>query len=153
VSAPREVIVLRGVSGSGKSTYAARRAAQSRAGARVAIVSADDFFVGEDGGYTFAPEKLSLAHGACFREFMANITLEVETIIVDNTGGSASEIAPYLLAASAYGYEAEVHQIVCDVALASERNVHGVPTARVEAMARAIAGESLPPWWKVKLVE
>ena len=145
------VIVLRGISGAGKTTYAANLASQSLEGSRVFVVSADNYFMQAD-GYKFAPEKLPLAHAACFRSFITSLTLGVETIVVDNTNLTASEISPYMLGASAYGYEAVIHQLHCEPTIAYGRSLHGVSPERTVQMARSFDSERLLPWWSFKMV-
>ena len=71
------------------------------------IVGADDFFEGSE-GYRFDKTKLAEAHGQCFRRFIDFLDVDVDLVIVDNTNTTTEEIAPYMLGASAYGYEAEV---------------------------------------------
>ena len=143
----KHVIVLQGVSGSGKSTYARKLAEKARvARQRVAIVSADRYFE-RSGTYTFDPLKLSEAHGQCFRYFIEELGLGTDLIVVDNTNTTAVEMAPYMLAASAYQYTAEVQRVVCDPAVAAARNLHGVPATTVVRMAGSLASDVLPPWW------
>lgn len=146
-----KVIVLSGLSGSGKSTFG-RGIAKGVEGA--VIVSADDFFgEGEDYRKNFAVEKLNDAHQACFRNFMTAVMAEAPLVIVDNTCSTESEIAPYLLAGSSYGYECSVLEIICDPEVAAARNTHGVPREVVLRMAERLANRRLPPWWKVERVE
>ena len=93
------IIVLQGVSGSGKST-AAKAAAQGFrvAGRSVAIVSADDYFmrVHVDGStsYEFDPSKLGEAHASCFRRYLDALQTGVDVIFVDNTSTTTMEVAP-----------------------------------------------------------
>lgn len=141
-----KVIVMRGISGSGKSTVA-RDLAKGEAGA--VIVSADHYFERPDGSYDFDPAKLSEAHGQCFRLFIEALQAGVAMVVCDNTNTSASEASPYMLAAQAYGYDASVVEVHCDPKVAAARNSHGTPEHVVERMADRMARESLPPWWNV----
>ena len=145
----RLVIVLQGVSGSGKSTYARKLANEARqSGYASRIVSADAYF--EKGGtYKFDFTKLGEAHGECFRAFLENVAIGIEVVIVDNTCTRVIEIAPYMLGAQAFGYAAEVHRLVCDPKVASARNLHDVSLGSVISMDARIASERLPPWWKL----
>lgn len=155
------VVVLQGVSGAGKSTYGRALTEAARAeGLHAVMVSADDYFVQLGGGtYTFVASKLQEAHAACFREFIHHLTSETQAatgrahlIVVDNTNTTLHELSPYLLAAQAFGYEAVVHRVLCDPAVAAARNVHGVPTTSVRAMADRIMRERLPARWAVREV-
>lgn len=147
------VLVLQGVAGAGKSTYAAQRCAEFRAqGDTVAIVSADDFFTNnEQGEYRFDANDLGRAHGGCFRAFLNALARGVDVVIVDNTNTTAVEIAPYMLGAQAFGYRAEIRRIHTNHVQAHARNVHGVALATVEKQVINMA-ETLPPWWSFEVV-
>ena len=139
----KKLIVLRGLPGSGKSTY-------QRAHFPAAVVASADlyFMVGEE--YRFNPALLPEAHGACCRTVVGALQAGTSLIIVDNTAISAVEIAPYILLAQAYGYDAEIITLRCDPAVAAARNTHGVPVGVIlERMAPAMAAAeaSFPPWW------
>lgn len=138
------VIVLRGLSGSGKSTVALQHAANVPG---AIIVSSDAYFM-VGGEYKFDFDKLNEAHGSCFRAFMAAIENEAPLIIVDNTNARAVEIAPYMLAGGAYGYDCSVLTVACDPEVAAARNVHNTPRDIVMEMAERLKAEPLPPWWK-----
>jgi predicted kinase len=145
----KKVIVLRGLPGSGKTTYV-------RANFPTAfVVSADDYFVGADGVYRFNPAGIGEAHGSCFRRFIAALQGSTELVVVDNTATSIAEIAPYFLGAQAYGYDAEIITLRCDPTIAASRNVHGVPASAVMKMAAALEAGTvgLMPWWKHQVVE
>jgi predicted kinase len=143
-----KVIVLQGPSGVGKSTIAKKLidgVPQS------VIVSTDDSFINEAGVYEHDLSKLGEAHGACFRSFLRALEADKALIIVDNTNTCASEISPYMLAASAFGYEAAILRIECSVEKAAARNLHGTPLDVVQAMAARVA-EPLPPYWTVETI-
>ena len=144
-----KAFIMRGISGSGKSTVARQIAADEP---KAVIVSADHFFENEDGGYDFDPSKLSEAHGACFRRFVEALQAGAPMVVCAHTHTMAREASPYVLAAPAYGYEAEVVEVHCDPKVAAARNSHGTPAHVVERMADRMARESLPPWWNVTKV-
>lgn len=139
----RRLVILRGIPGSGKSTLARRLLGDATA----IIASADDLFVGHDRVYRFDPARIGEAHGACFRRAVDAMRLGADVVVIDNTNITAVEVAPYVLAAQAYGYEHEIVTVQCGVALAAERNIHGVPLERVAAMAAALDRETMMPWW------
>jgi predicted kinase len=164
----RKVVVLSGLSGSGKSTYA-RNLILDHLGIQVgeevtlehilavmpdddqrctiSYCSADRYFM-KDGEYQFNPAELSAAHNSCFLAYISALLEEKELVIVDNTNLSPVEIAPYMLAAGAYDYEAEIITLRCSMAMAYERNVHGVPERGIENQWVALNSRQLPPWWK-----
>jgi tRNA uridine 5-carbamoylmethylation protein Kti12 len=151
------VIVLQGVSGAGKSTYAkklVRLASLRGRGNNVVVVSADDFFMVDLGAgpqYRFDFTKLGEAHNACFRRFLSLLDQHesIDTIIVDNTNTTSVDVAPYMAAAAALGWEAEIHRVLCDPEVAHARNQHGVMIEGVRKMAARMVNDRLPPWWKV----
>jgi predicted kinase len=117
-----KVTILRGISGSGKSTWAKEH------GEEALVVSADVFFL-QDGTYQFDPSRLQEVHINCFRRFMEAIFTSVPWVIVDNTNISAWEYSPYVLAAQAYGYEVEILTFNCSVELSrSRKNLVPLPS-------------------------
>src|SRR5271165_5244264 len=109
-----EIVILSGVSGSGKSTVAIELALVAElSGKKSQICSADQYFETVN-GYKFDRTKLGDAHSFCFGSFLAAIQRGVEMIIVDNTNTSATELNPYMLGASAYGIKAKIITLICD---------------------------------------
>jgi len=141
------VVVLRGVPGSGKSTYVAKNLPEAK------VVSADKFFM-VDGEYKFNPTNLPNAHAACLREYMGHVMLGYldDTVVVDNTNTTAVEIAPYAAIALAFGCELEVVTLECDPKVAAARNIHGVPEGGVLAMHKRLVEAQLMPWWQHRVV-
>ena len=133
-----KVIVMRAISGAGKTTLAKKITKQGGT-----ICLADDYFLGRK----FNPAELSNAHKACMRAFLAALGSGTELVVVDNTNTQLWEATPYVSVAEAMGYEVEIHEIVCDVEVAAARNVHGVPANAVRGMARR--WEKSLPWWNV----
>lgn len=139
-----KAIIMRGIPGSGKSTIAKKIVAFSEA----VIVSADNFFMTEN-GYKFDVTKIREAHKTCFRLFREAVSSAKELVIVDNTNIQAWEISPYMMLAESFGYDVEIMDVSCDVQIASDRNIHDVPSKSVTNMAYRKDREKLPPWWKV----
>lgn len=177
----KQVKILSGVSGSGKSTLAKNLISECHVQNPTfsATVSADHYFMvdeighrGElDGTYKFESAKLGKAHAYCFRNFIEAmqkvhdfthtdgevVHLPNNLIIVDNTGTTEAEFSPYVLGASAFGYEPEMITIMPDTSKVSvetflescaKRNAHGVPLSVVQTQYRRIASRRLPPYWK-----
>lgn len=138
------VVILQGISGSGKSTVASKLAPPE------AVCSADDTFMVE-GKYVFNPARLPEAHGNCLKKFVALLTGPVKCgIVVDNTNTTVAEIAPYVALAQAYGRDVTIVTVPCDPLVAAKRNTHGVPETACIAMWQRIeqTNKTLPPWWK-----
>jgi len=145
------VIVMRGVPGSGKTTAAMEivKSYVAYGSYRHKIVSADAYFVRlGNGRYAFDASLLSQAHAECFKSFIEALQRKTDLVIVDNTNSTAVEMAPYMLGAAAYGYEAEYVTIHCDPIVAAARNVHGVSEQVVVSMYERMLNERMPPWWK-----
>lgn len=139
----KKVTIMRGIPGSGKSTWICNNTLGK-------TVSADSWFLREDGSYGFDKEQLPHAHNWCLRQFLAYLYDGVTHIIVDNTNIRVYEIAPFYRLAETFGYNVEIIWLVCDPVKAFQRNIHGVPIELVKSMA--ISFEPLPPWWNVRIV-
>ena len=139
-----QVIVMRGVPGSGKSTYVKQNYPNAF------VVSADHFF--EKGGkYQFDPRKLGQAHGECLKNFTEAIRScsPDAVIVVDNTNTTNAEMAPYAALALAYGHNLKTVMLQTMACIAAQRNQHGVPEATVERMSDTLRNEShkCPAYW------
>lgn len=150
-----KVILMSGVSGSGKSTIVD---AMTDKDPFVVVCSADDWFLDSKGVYRFNPAELGNAHGECLRKF-TNALIGAEkkgtepTIVVDNTNSTVVELAPYVALAQAYKATIELVNVKCDPKVAHARNSHGVPLQGIKRMAAAIESRRLPPFWTVKVTE
>ncbi len=161
----RQVKILSGVSGSGKSHFAETLAKENISLGKphlskcdsVRVVTADDYFM-VNGEYRFDPAGLSNAHGACFFNYIESLQQECELVVVDNTNTTSEEIAPYILGAQAYGYEVEILTIVANgsldnIARFANRNTHGVSKDAILSQASRISRRKLPPWWKNTFID
>lgn len=103
------IIIMRGVSGSGKSTAITNHLSHLgklyRGIHTVAVVSADNYFINDKGEYEFDKEQLPLAHTAC-QEDCKKLMTEVRAtyIIIDNTNMKLEHYAPYMTMAQEHGY-------------------------------------------------
>jgi len=145
-----KVLIMRGISGSGKSTYANNIAKQSD---KAIICSADNFWIDDVGNYNFDRNRLSEAHAWCYAHFVGTLTTNYhDIVIVDNTNTQLSEIAPYIAHANYHNADIEIVRCVCPHEEAAKRNVHGVPAKTVESMQKRM--QSLPRHWpKETIVE
>jgi predicted kinase len=151
----KQVICMQGVSGSGKSHLARRLVAEAHRDNRPGyIVSADTYFYALGGGkYKFDFNKLGAAHDVCFRDFMAHLTsLGNGLVVVDNTNTVAADLAPYMRAASAYGWDAKIIRVECDPLKAAARNDGRAPMSSVTSQAGNLERENFPRWWVVERV-
>ena len=118
----KNIVLVRGASGSGKSTFVSEFLNASLS------ISTDDFFM-DNGEYKFIPEHLSANHQRCidavesemkFRESMTEVT----SIVVHNTFTRLWEMQPYIDLAAKYGYN--LYTIVIENRHGSD-SVHDVP--------------------------
>ena len=138
-----KVIIMRGLPGSGKSTYIKNNFPN-------ALVCSADHFFEKDGEYNFNPAKLPDAHKACMRTFIKYLSAEAPLIIVDNTNTQLWELSPYVSVAEAFGAEVEILHVKSDVNTCIDRNVHGVPEKSIKAMNER--WDNPLPWWNQKEV-
>lgn len=148
-----KVVIMSGISGSGKSTYTAKLL-QSTQGVEV---SADHYFTTlgkfrDGGGYHFDAALLSEAHADCFRRFITYLqaTTPFACIVVDNTNLSSEEIAPYYLGAQAFGYSPEIITLRANSHQFGEmmsRNVHNVGYQAIVNQFAKLNRRQMPPWW------
>lgn len=146
-----EVIVLRGIPGSGKSTLIKTRWPTA------IIFSADSFFVC-DGKYVYDPARAGEAHAWCLNRFISCAwpTRTVNhPIIVDNTNTTVAEFAPYAAIALAQRMAVKIVTLLCKLDVAAARNAHGVPVETIEEMHKNLLLHSflIPKWWPHEIVE
>lgn len=142
----KTVKILRGLPGSGKSTWAKNNFLKP-------IISADDFHM-IDGVYKYDPTKAGEAHADCLRRFTRSLIVgdQDTTIIVDNTNTRTFELAPYVQLAIAWGADCEILYFPCTLEDAIKRNTHGVPDSTILAMQVALNTEVMPPFWKQRVI-
>jgi predicted kinase len=128
MAASKKVILLRGISGAGKSTYTSKHFPGA------VVCSADQYFISPDGNYKFDPEKLGSAHGSCKRKFKKALEANDPLIVVDNTNTTLWEMQPYIQLAAAHGYDVDVIRLEVSPELAASRNLHGVPPEAIKKM-------------------
>lgn len=136
---------MRGVPGSGKSTYIKNNCEGA------VIASADNFFM-RDGEYKFDIRLIGAAHAWCFETFVRALGVKCPLVVVDNTNVKARDMKRYVETARAAGYEVEIVKVLCDPAKAASRNVHAVPKEVVERMYRELTASKLPEDWPTETV-
>ena len=99
--APKKMYIMRGVSGSGKSTKAKQLAGSGK------VFSTDDFFMeGEE--YNFNPTKLQEAHKWNQKRVWDAAHKGITPIVVDNTTTQGWEAKPYVVIGMTEGYDVEI---------------------------------------------
>jgi predicted kinase len=125
-----DLILLRGIPGSGKSTLG-EIIMKSKGGDIPDVLSADDFFVDERGFYKFDPTKLKEAHNSCLVKCADRMRQEISKIVVANTFTQEWEMEKYFEIAERYFYR--VHCVIVENRHGN-RNIHGVPEDKLEVM-------------------
>ena len=115
--------IVRGIPGSGKSTFAKTLGGQH--------YEADMYFINENGEYNFDVTKIKDAHKWCQSFVETDMVLEYPKIVVSNTSTQEWEMEPYFKLAKEYGYT--VFTIVVENRHGGV-NQHGVPEDKLEQM-------------------
>ena len=117
----KTLILLRGLPGAGKSTFATLLGG--------AHIEADMFFI-QDGEYKFDAPKLKEAHEWC-RARTEDTMKHGYNIVVSNTFTMEWEMAPYFELAEKYGYQTSC--LIVENRHNGE-NVHGCPVDKIKQM-------------------
>ena len=120
----KELFLLRGLPGAGKSTLA-----KSLGGMHM---EADKYFM-DEGEYKFDASKLKEAHAWCQNAARVWMTNSVPKVVISNTFTQAWEMDYYFELAKEHGYR--VYSLVVENRHGGE-NVHNVPKEKIEEMAR-----------------
>ena len=123
------VITLRGVPGSGKSYLATHCSEYLLSSAKVAICSADSFFMAS-GVYNFSTQLLPVAHTQCLELFLQALDEGKGLIVVDNTNSKMWEYRIYRYLSSILGCKFYVLEVPCPSVRTLEsfrsRNQHNI---------------------------
>ena len=118
----KELIIVRGIPGCGKSTFARLLGN--------AICTADDFHM-KDGEYCWTPENVGKAHFWCQEKARNYMMDRITPVIIANTSTTEKEFKPYVEMAKEYGYR--VFSIIVENRHGGV-NDHGVPEETIEKM-------------------
>ncbi len=118
--------IIRGLPGSGKSTFAAKIASPLLA----VVLEADQFFSRETGLYKYDKSKIKDAHKWCQDQTFGYLR-DGYNVIVANTFTQRWEMQPYIDYCVEVGHAFTV--ITCE---GNYGNVHGVPEEAVERMRK-----------------
>jgi predicted kinase len=116
-----KLFLIRGLPGSGKSTFAKTLG--------VPVFEADDWFVSPAGEYLFSKEELPLAHNYCMGRTVLALASGSD-VAVSNTFTQKWEMRDYLELAKQLGATVVVYKCISQY-----ENIHGVPKDKVAKMA------------------
>ena len=119
---PREIVLVRGIPGSGKSTFARLLGGQH--------IESDMFFM-KNGKYQFNPKKLKQAHRWCQHRVEDWMKTGQERIVVSNTFTQEWEMESYFKLAKTYGYK--ISTVIAENRHGGQ-NTHNVPQEILDAM-------------------
>jgi len=119
----RALVILRGLPGSGKSSFA-------KLFFPAPICCADDYFM-KNGKYEWKAEEIGKAHLWCQARCRSLMETSAEKIIVANTSVAARDLRPYTDLAEKYGYR--VYSVIVENRI-STKNIHNVPEETIEKM-------------------
>ena len=89
--------IVRGIPGSGKSTFAKQLTAN--------VFEADHYFYDNDGNYKFIASEIKDAHKECQDNIRIAMESSIPKIAVSNTSTQEWEMEPYFELAKKYGYK------------------------------------------------
>lgn len=155
-----KVRIMRGLPGSGKTYFGEVILPRICKAERVAVCSADKFFVGDDGVYRFDPKKLAKAHESCRRDFLDALQEGHDLVTVDNTNTMPTEIAFYYDLATLFTDDIQILAIEPPPVMEHKDwlnqcfklNSHSVPMKSIQAMSDRMKKHKLPWYWKVRQV-
>lgn len=132
-------IILRGIPGSGKSTFI-NTLQEFTKSLSIAIHSTDNLFM-VNGKYEFDVNKLGYLHQKNFENFEDSLHNAVNIVVVDNTNLRPREYNKYIISADEADYSIAIVTFAPDeLEKHVARNTHNVPVETIEKMRTYLLG-------------
>ena len=124
----KQLVLMRGLPGSGKSTRAL-----SLGGV---ICSSDHYMLNDGGEYEFSSDKLVFTHGQCEDKCLSAMRRGEPLIVIDNCNLVLSCYINYFLKAIEYGYSVRFEDVKTELTAETlaARCIHGCPAEKIKQM-------------------
>jgi predicted kinase len=122
-SSQKDLIILRGIPGSGKSTFAQFLGTK-------AICCTDDYIT-RNGVYCWKPETIDISHEWCKRKCRRFMEKNINRIVIANTNTTEKEMQPYVDLAQQFSYK--IYFIIVENRH-DGINIHNVPEETLNKM-------------------
>ncbi len=139
-----KVILMRGLPGSGKSTWIKKNAPTAW------VISADAFLM-ENGVYNWTLPRLAEAHQKCMAAFVVALKNNTPVTVLDNTNLRARDLRYYVEMAEQYGAEIEIRTILADSEECFRRQTHNVPASTFTKLIERFSNPLPPEWQKYEV--
>ncbi len=126
----REIVLIRGIPGSGKTTIAKKTYPQH------VLCEADQFFYDDNGNYHYDVAKIRDAHSWC-QTAVKEAMNKNNNVVVSNTFIRLWEMKPYAVMAKSHGYKINIIE-----ATGTFKNIHGVSDEKVAMMRKRYEPET-----------
>lgn len=134
-----KLVIVRGLPGSGKSTFAKKEYPNYN------HFEADQYFTDIHGQYNYNKNEIDKAHTNCFDKVMDSLTIEGISVVVSNTFTRLEFIKRYLKYINAFGIDAEIHEM-----LGNYGSIHNVPECDMIKMKKA--WQEIPTNWDIDVI-
>lgn len=146
-----KIILITGISGSGKSEEAARLAKEDPE--HTVVIAVNDYFAETDGKFHYVHLAYPYAQENAKAEFayvlMRSRQDETKFIIVEDIFSTVDDLNYYMIIARAYECEVEIVTMECDPATAIARQVHDMRPGYIVSRDRDLRARVIPEAWKV----
>lgn len=128
----QRLIIIRGIPGSGKSTYAKKiKHDLFESGNSVTHFEADMFFM-KDGKYNWNPKLAPIAHKWCYNSVFKSFDSGTNVVIVSNTFVKLGDMNTYIKEAESRNIDVTVYRMENRF-----KNVHEVPEETLNKMSES----------------